>query len=264
MGNGHPVEGISPIKNSLSTNKKYLFKMNPDESMPIQFECPHCRSNLSFPSRNIGTVQECPFCNEMIVVLRLADAINRKLPLPIRTTRLTLKCFAARDRQEFVDLVREEEAYRYLDHYWPDVEIANFWFDNAMKARFTHPKGILPLKIETTSQPRTVGHLALFSEDDEEHRQAGVFIMIHRDMRRQGYGTEALRSLFQFAFEGIGLHDVRVRIDIRNQAACRMVERAGMKLEGQFLEECRVKGEWTTGAYYGILASEWARVQMAK
>ena len=60
------------------------------------------------------------------------------------------------------------------------------------------------------------------------HRQGGFLIMLHRDYRRRGYGTEAVRGLFDFAFAGIGLHDVRVSIDRRNAPARRMAEKAAI------------------------------------
>ena len=53
-----------------------------------------------------------------------------------------------------------------------------------------------------------------------------------------------------FGFHGIGLHDMRVRIDVRNVAGRRTVEKTGMKQEGEFFEQCRVKGEWVSAAYY--------------
>ena len=48
------------------------------------------------------------------------------------------------------------------------------------------------------------------------------------------------------------------RLDARNAASGRVLERLGMRHEAHLIENEWVKGEWTDEAIYAVLAREWA------
>lgn len=73
----------------------------------------------------------------------------------------------------------------------------------------------------------------------------------------QGYGTEVARALVALAIDGIGAHRVIGRIDARNHASRRVLERAGMRLEAHFVDNEYVKGEWTSEMVFAVLAREY-------
>jgi len=219
----------------------------------IESQCPYCSSSLSFPEAHLGTVQECPFCFETVVVLPAGSDKGRKLPLPIQTQRLILRALRTEDLQDWLEFVKDEDSYKYISYNAPDDEEAISWLEHGKALRLTNPKGRLALGIELKSEAKIIGYLSFSLNDPEDHPQGSFHILMHPAYRRQGYGSEALLGLIDFGFSGIALHDIRVRIDNRDLAGRRMVEKAGMKLEGEFIEECRVKGEWISSAYYVIL-----------
>lgn len=49
----------------------------------------------------------------------------------------------------------------------------------------------------------------------------------------KGYATEAVRRLVAFAFETLGVTHVRAKVHVDNAPSMRVLERAGMRLEGQ-------------------------------
>jgi RimJ/RimL family protein N-acetyltransferase len=49
------------------------------------------------------------------------------------------------------------------------------------------------------------------------------------------------------------------RLDARNTASARTLERLGMRREARFVENEYVKGEWVDEAVYALLAEEWRR-----
>jgi RimJ/RimL family protein N-acetyltransferase len=233
-----------------------------EESL-IDFKCPHCEAALSVLEFRVGTAQECPFCFKIFVVPTRGSEVGGRLPLPIRTARLRLRLLTTEDQPDWLEFITDEESYTYLDGECPDEDEARVWFGRSQRARLTDPKGYIPLGIEMQEPLKVIGSVSfyLFSpEDDSEmHRQGGFLIMLHRDYRRRGYGAEAVRGLFDLAFEGIGLHDVRTSIDRRNASACRMAEKAGMILEGNFFEDQYIKGSWVSTAWYRILKTEYER-----
>jgi len=80
---------------------------------------------------------------------------------------------------------------------------------------------------------------------------------MHPDHRGHGYATEAAAAMLGLGFEGLGLHRIVGRLDARNDASARVLERLGMRREAHFVENEFVKGEWCDELVYAMLASEW-------
>ena len=59
------------------------------------------------------------------------------------------------------------------------------------------------------------------------------------------------------AFDELGAHRVMGRLDARNLASARVLERLGMRREGFLRENEFVKGEWTDEFVYAITEDEW-------
>ena len=89
------------------------------------------------------------------------------------------------------------------------------------------------------------------------HRGAELGYILHRDHQGRGYATEAGRAMLALAFGELGLHRVCARLEPRNTASARVLQRLGMRREALLVENEWVKGEWQSEAIYAILASEW-------
>jgi [ribosomal protein S5]-alanine N-acetyltransferase len=227
----------------------------------IDFQCPYCGSPLSFLEARLGTAQECPYCSEIVVVPSASSEKGGKLPLPIKTPRLIIRPLKTEDLPDWLEFVKDDDSYKYLDCNAPDDEQAISWLERGRVLRLPHSNKTLSLGIELQNEAKIIGDLSLVLNDPEEHRQGVFSILIHPAFRCQGYGTEALLGLIGFGFNGVALHDIRASIDFRDLAGRRMVEKAGMKLEGEFVEERRFKGEWISTAYYVILSKWWQRAK---
>jgi len=64
-------------------------------------------------------------------------------------------------------------------------------------------------------------------------------------------------ALLDFCFNGIKLHRVTASCDSRNVAACRLLEKAGMRREGEFLKDHFADGEWFNTFSYAVLSEEY-------
>ena len=91
-----------------------------------------------------------------------------------------------------------------------------------------------------------------------EHRQAEIGFVFHPDHHGQGYATEAARALLALAFEELRAHRVFGRLEARNTASARVLERLGMRKEAHLIENEHVKGEWQSEVVYALLEREWA------
>ena len=81
--------------------------------------------------------------------------------------------------------------------------------------------------------------------------------ILHPGYRHMGYAVEAGRGLLRYGFNGLGLHRIRARCDTRNLPSYRVMERLGMRREGEFLNARCTRGEWSDGYEYAILREEW-------
>jgi aminoglycoside 6'-N-acetyltransferase len=90
-------------------------------------------------------------------------------------------------------------------------------------------------------------------------RVAELGFSFGRAHQGQGYASEAVALLLDYAFGRLGLHRVFAITDQRNLPARALLERVGFRKEGEFREASWFKGEWTTELGYAVLASEWRR-----
>jgi RimJ/RimL family protein N-acetyltransferase len=73
----------------------------------------------------------------------------------------------------------------------------------------------------------------------------------------QGYATETVRALLDVAFVQLRARRVIARVDLRNSASRALLDRLGLRLEAELLENEWLKGELTSEVDYAILAREW-------
>jgi len=92
----------------------------------------------------------------------------------------------------------------------------------------------------------------------EEYRTGEIGFMFDPRYQGQGYATEAARAIVDWAFAA-GFHRVIGRTEARNTASARVLEKLGMRFEGQLVENEWVKDEWQSELQYAILEREWAR-----
>ena len=90
-----------------------------------------------------------------------------------------------------------------------------------------------------------------------DHRQGEIGFLLHPDHQGHGYATQAAEALLELGFGTYALHRVYGRIEPRNIASGRVLERLGMRKEAHLIENEWVKGEWQSEAVYAILAREW-------
>ncbi len=114
---------------------------------------------------------------------------------------------------------------------------------------------MLSLALELVDKQKVIGFLTFYFLE-QDHKQAGLTLMINTAYRRQGFGTEAVLAAMALAFEGLGLHRVAVSCDNRNVEACRTLERVGMRREGEFVKSLFQKGEWVNQIWYAMLREE--------
>jgi RimJ/RimL family protein N-acetyltransferase len=180
---------------------------------------------------------------------------------PVATERLLLRPFEPDDLDALVAIHGDPGVVRYL--YW-DVrdrdELRGLLVDKQRRVELAHEGDVLNLAAVLADTRELVGDVTLFWHS-EQHRQGEVGYIMHPAHGGRGYATEASRALLRVGFDELGLHRITGRIDARNAASARVLERLGMRREAHLVENELVKGVWTDEVVYALLDREWRALQ---
>jgi RimJ/RimL family protein N-acetyltransferase len=177
--------------------------------------------------------------------------------LPIRTERLALRAFEAEDHAALLALHEREDVTRYLPFGVRDADEVREVLARKMAATRLGQEGdALELAATLREDGRLVGDVSLFHRSTV-HRAAEVGYLFDPAHHGRGLATEATDALLWIAFQHVGYHRVYGRLDARNAASARLLERLGFTREGLRRSHTWIKGEWTDDLLYGLLADEW-------
>lgn len=149
-----------------------------------------------------------------------------------------------------------------LKNWMPDRSIYTYWGKKPSKAEM-QPE----LLFKKTGRPTKSFHLGIAEKGNDEvigdlwvylienNRMAQIAIRLSKDRQGRGYGTEALSAMTRFCFENTELQRIWTKVDIRNAASCRMLEKCGYTKEG-LIRQGKMVNSWCDYYVYGILASD--------
>ncbi|MEH1059276.1 GNAT family protein [Micromonospora sp. CPCC 206171] len=177
--------------------------------------------------------------------------------LPLRTDRLDLRLFTADDFAALHGYQSRADVTRYL-YFGPNDEAASREALARKRSRVAlRAEGdVLNLALVLRQTGAVIGDVLLIWTS-VAHRQGEIGYVLHPDHAGHGYATEAAREMLRLGFDELGLHRIVGRLDARNTASARVLERLGMRREAHLRENELVKGEWTDEAVYALLAREW-------
>jgi ribosomal-protein-alanine N-acetyltransferase len=181
------------------------------------------------------------------IVMALADFIDNK-PV-IETERLIIRPMRVTDVPA-------------LKKWLPDRSIYAYWGKSPSKTEMK-PE----LLFEKTERPSKSFHLGIAEKKNDEmigdlwvylienDRMAQVAIRLSKVEQGKGYGTEALSAMTRFCFENTELQRLWTKVDVRNMASCRMLEKCGYTKEGR-IRQGKMVNTWCDYFIYGILATD--------
>jgi RimJ/RimL family protein N-acetyltransferase len=177
------------------------------------------------------------------------------LGLPLETERLRLRHLVREDLAALCAIESPPEVARWL--YWEarsEDEVRTSLDVRITRARERAETGVT-FGVEVIATGELVGHVSLTVEP--EHGQAEIGFIFNPDHHGRGYATEASRAVLGIAFGVYEVHRVCARLEPRNAASARVLEKLGMRLEAHLRENEWVKGEWQSELVYALLDREW-------
>lgn len=180
-----------------------------------------------------------------------------KPSFPILTDRLLLRPFTVDDLEATHSFERLPEVARFL--YWEprDLEASRAFLDKRVTRVALQEEGdVLDLGVTLRETGRLIGQVLLIWTS-REHQQGEIGYVLHPDFHGRGYAPEASVEMLRLGFEELGLHRIVGRLDGRNAASARVLEKLGMRKEAHLVENERVKGEWCDEVIFAMLSREW-------
>lgn len=221
----------------------------------IDFACPYCGEANSFPMQQRGSLQQCPMCMEALVVPAETGEPGRKVPVPFSTERLILRRLAPGDWKDLLEILSDEETFRYMPGHPLDEETILKWLESDPHVRLTTVGQMFWLGITVRDSGKLTGLVGL-QLNVQDMQQANITVQVNRDFQNQGIATEALAGVLTLCFNGIHLHRVSASCDSRNGAALKLLEKVRLRREGEFVKDSLIQGQWTNTVWHAVLAEE--------
>lgn len=170
----------------------------------------------------------------------------------LKTDRLVLRPFEETDAEGLHAYLGDEEVVRYEPYGVMTLEECRL---EAVRRASDEAFWAVCLADGTL-----IGNLYLSGADEFGTREIGyVFARAHW---HHGYAAEAARRLMAYAFEHLGTRRMIALCDTRNTASRALMERLGMRREGEFKQNVGFKTDehgqtiWTDSYQYAILKDE--------
>ena len=178
--------------------------------------------------------------------------------MKLETERLILRDFEKDDWKRVLEYQSDPLYLRYYD--WTErtpeaVQEFVGWFLEQQKQT---PRIKYQLAIVLRSNERLIGNCGI-RMDTTESFQADIGYELDPKHWNQGYATEAAHAIVDFGFTTFGLHRIWAWCVADNTGSAHVLEKLGMRLEGQLRENEYYKDRWWDILMYGILRDEWKR-----
>ena len=173
---------------------------------------------------------------------------------PIETQRLVIRKFRPDDFWELFEYLSNKEVVKYepYEPYTRSEAVREAEYRSHSDEFFAvTPKG-----------GRLIGNLYLGKRNYDTRELGFVF---SRQWQGQGYATEAAAALLDYAFGTLKVHRVMAECNPLNERSRKLMERLGMRREGEFKQSVYYKKDlqgnpvWQDTLQYAILKDEWQK-----
>ena len=185
---------------------------------------------------------------------------TRRIVLPIRTERLLLRPYFEEDADAFCEYMSDGEVLRYE----PYPPLTREESDEELHKRIADPDFIAVCLPPDDDHPwgKLIGHI-FFSPCAFSSWEIGW--VFNRAYWKKGYAAEAAAAVIDASFRTGLAHRVIAMCNPENEASERLMQRLGMRKEGQLVKNLYFRTDengqpiWQDTAMYAVLDEEWKR-----
>lgn len=174
------------------------------------------------------------------------------------TERLLLREFNADDVDAVYAYAGDAENTIYMDWGPASREKVRNFVQSRLAQQITEPRRIFDFAVCIKATGRLIGSMGLFFGDDGQQAELGY--TINKAFWGKGYASEAAKGMLQFGFMNLNLHRISAKCDSMNTASERVMQRLGMRFEGEAKSaeyvRVRARRQWRSVKHYAMLQKE--------
>lgn len=176
----------------------------------------------------------------------------------IETERLILRRLEPSDLADLVAYRNDPEVARYQGWESLSQEEAETLIAEKSTLELGTPGEVFLFGAGLKPDGKLIGDLGLVVKKWDSS-QAMTGYTFSRAYQGQGYATEAFIGMLDFVFDpaNLNLRRVMALVEPDNTPSWKLLERAGFRREGLFLQSRWFKGRWADDYQYAILQREW-------
>ena len=179
----------------------------------------------------------------------------------LETKRLILRRITMRDAEDIFEYSKDKEVARHV--LWSaqkDISEARDYCRFMMKRyRCDQPSSWGIIEKATGKLVGTIGYM----DHNEDNATVEVGYSLARWLWNGGYMTEALRRVIDYTFEDMEINRIEAQHELTNPASGRVMEKCGMRKEGELRQRLYNKGRFVDVALYAILKADYEKENQA-
>ncbi len=180
--------------------------------------------------------------------------------MEIKTKRLILREYVPSDIKEIASKINDIEVSKYLavvSHPY-ELKDAEWFVSNCLKNAKKQPREKYELAVTSKKDGEFIGGTGLFGVD-RYVGSAELGYWLGKKYWRQGFMSEAVTALINFAFEELKLNRIILPAYVPNVGSNGLAKKLGFTLEGTTRESARTKstGKVYDTNHWGLLKREW-------
>lgn len=172
-------------------------------------------------------------------------------PPTLETERLVLRPFRIEDAEVVRRLAGAREVYEMTQNIPHPYEegMAEQWI-SGLASQFYGAGGVT-LAVTLRDSGEVIGAIGLTAA--ASHRKAELGYWLGVPYWGNGYATEAASALVAYGFETLGYHRILARHFEQNSASGRVMQKIGMRKEGELVDDVLKDGKFVTIVIYGMI-----------
>ena len=175
--------------------------------------------------------------------------------MELETERLRIRDFQQSDYDAVYEYPSDPEVVRYMPFGPNTPEQAQGFLDRVIPNQNEENRINYEMAVILKENNQLIGGCRVNKVDKIK---AHIGYIFNKKYWGKGYASETAKALVDFGFKELKVHRVYATCDPDNIASKRVLEKAGMVLEGRLREDMIIHGRYTDSLILGVLRHEWS------
>ena len=176
--------------------------------------------------------------------------------IKLETKRLVIRDHIKSDLEAMHSWMSDDITMKYLDWKTDSIDQTRGKLEEAIEEAESQNRMKYFFAVELKDLSKIVGEVGftvLTKNDFGGVAESGCFFI--PQFWGQGFASEALSSIHNFAFDDLKIHKVVAGCDAENKASERVMVKCGMIKEAEFRQHHFHRGKWCDRLKYGLIKS---------